>query len=40
MDMSEGEIFDVLEKLDDGWWSCVSKKGETGLLPGNYLVDA
>lgn len=38
--MRTGDQFDILQKLDDGWWHVRSRQtGQIGLCPGNYMED-
>ncbi len=39
VDLLEGDIVNVLEKCDDGWFvgSC-ERTGNFGIFPGNYVV--
>jgi hypothetical protein len=36
--LREGEIVSHIEKIDPDWWVVTNEKGESGLVPANYLV--
>lgn len=36
----KGDIFEVYEKLDKGWWKGkVAGKDKIGFFPGNYVIE-
>jgi SH3 domain len=37
LDIKEGSILKVIEKIDDGWWMG-EQNGVTGLFPSNYVA--
>ena len=38
MDLTEGELIEQIEQLDEGWWSGVGANGtKQGLFPANYV---
>lgn len=36
--LREGEIVSNIEKIDPDWWVVTNEKGQSGLVPANYLV--
>lgn len=39
MDLREGEVVEVIERCDDGWFQGKKKTGETGFAPSNYVQE-
>jgi hypothetical protein len=38
LELSEGDIIEVMEKCDDGWFVGTSNRsGKFGTFPGNYV---
>ncbi|XP_076011734.1 proline-serine-threonine phosphatase-interacting protein 1-like [Genypterus blacodes] len=37
MSLTRGDVVQVLEQGDDGWWSA-DRNGQTGMVPGTYLA--
>lgn len=35
--MQQGELLDVLDMVDDGWWVAKNEKGNVGMIPSNYV---
>lgn len=35
--MQQGELLDVLDMVDDGWWVAKNEKGSVGMIPSNYV---
>ena len=38
LNISEGEILDIVEIVEPGWWKARNQKGDVGLIPDNYVT--
>jgi len=37
MPLTEGELIEQIEELDEGWWAGVGPGGKQGMFPANYV---